>query len=96
MIALSSRNSLLNKHNLKKISKISKDLLNFKKIIPYNSNNLLKILNNKKKQLQKNFNIKIEYLELRNSTNLKQTNYYKKSKLFFAYFVNKVRLIDNF
>ena len=96
MIALSSRNSLLNKHNLKKISKISKDLLNYKKIIPYNSKNLLKILSNKKKQLQKNFNIKIEYLELRNSINLKQTNYYKKSRLFFAYYINKVRLIDNF
>ena len=96
MIALSSRNSLLNKKNLKKISKISKDLLNFKKKIPYNSKNLFKILNYKKKQLQKNFNIKIEYLELRNSINLKQTINFKKSKLFFAYFINKVRLIDNF
>jgi pantoate--beta-alanine ligase len=96
MIALSSRNSLLNKENLKKISKISKDLLNFKKKIPYNSNNLFKMLNHKKNQLQKNFNIKIEYLELRNSINLKQTVNLKKSKLFLAYFINKIRLIDNF
>ena len=54
------------------------------------------MLNYKKKQLQKSFNIKIEYLELRNSINLKQTIDFKKSKLFFAYFINKIRLIDNF
>ena len=42
------------------------------------------------------YNIKLEYLELRNEKDL--TIYKKKNKfrLFIAYYINKVRLIDNF
>ena len=42
------------------------------------------------------FNIKLDYLELRNKFNLKVSNKVKNSKLFVAYYINKVRLIDNF
>ena len=42
------------------------------------------------------FNIKFDYLELRNIFNLKVSNKVKNSKLFIAYYINKVRLIDNF
>ena len=49
-----------------------------------------------KRKLINKFNIKIEYLECRNLINL-GTNLKKKSfKLFISYYINKVRLIDNF
>ena len=49
-----------------------------------------------KKELQNKFNIKIEYLEVRNKKNLTSMIKNKKIKLFVAYYINKVRLIDNF
>ena len=42
------------------------------------------------------FNIKIDYLEVRNKKNLTALTKNKKIKLFVAYYINKVRLIDNF
>jgi pantoate--beta-alanine ligase len=95
-IALSSRNLLLNEKNLQKLSMISKDLLNFKKKISFNSKSLSKLLDDKKKDLKKKFNIKIQYLELRDAVNLRRTFNRKQSKLFFAFFINTIRLIDNF
>ena len=50
----------------------------------------------KKNELKKKYGIKIDYLELRNIKNLKLTNTIKNAKIFVAYFINKVRLIDNF
>ena len=44
----------------------------------------------------KNFNIKIEYLECRNLINFKYQFKHKPFKLFIAYYLNDVRLIDNF
>ena len=46
--------------------------------------------------LKKNFNVKIDYLEIRKKDNLKSSSNIKNSKIFIAYFINKVRLIDNF
>jgi len=46
--------------------------------------------------LQKKFGIKIEYLEIRNEKTLTTSTKNKKIKLFVAYYINKVRLIDNF
>ena len=46
--------------------------------------------------LEKKFNCKIQYLELRNKKNFKKTNKLKNSKLFVSFFLKKVRLIDNF
>ena len=43
----------------------------------------------------KKYKIKIEYLELRNVINLKKSNTIKNSKLFIAYYINEIRLIDN-
>ena len=48
-----------------------------------------------KNDLEKKFNINIEYLELRNIYNLKLSSVVNKSKLFVAYYLNGVRLIDN-
>ena len=50
----------------------------------------------KKELLKKNFDIKIDYLEIRKKNNLKTSLDIKNSKIFIAYFINKVRLIDNF
>ena len=94
-LALSSRNLLLNKNNLIKAGKIAKNLISFKKKL-IKKNNINKLIFNKKKELKKLFNTNIEYLELRNKNNLKITNNKKNSKLFVAYYLNKIRLIDNF
>ena len=54
------------------------------------------MLANKKNELIKTYKINIDYLELRNSNNLKTSNNIKNSRIFIAYYINKVRLIDNF
>ena len=93
-VALSSRNFLLNKSNLAIAANIYKKLANIKKNIKKNKNiqNFLKI---QKKQLKNNYKIKIDYLELRNVNNLKISSTKKNSRLFIAYFLSNVRLIDN-
>ena len=48
-----------------------------------------------KKQLEINYKIKIDYLELRKEKNLKLAINDNNSRLFIAYYLNKVRLIDN-
>ena len=63
-VALSSRNFLLNKSNLKVASNIYKKLKNIKKNINKNKN-ILDFLNSQKKELRNNYKIKIDYLELR-------------------------------
>ena len=93
-VALSSRNNLLSKENLALASKLVKKLINIKKTIKLkkNKNRYLKTV---KKDLEKKFNINIEYLELRNMYNLKLSSVINKSRLFVAYYLNGVRLIDN-
>ena len=49
-----------------------------------------------KNELKKKYNIKIEYLELRNIKSLKFSKKNKNARLFIAYYLNKIRLIDNF
>jgi len=60
------------------------------------NNQLYNYLLIKKKELEKKFNVKIDYLEVRNEKNLTTLNKKKKNRLFIAYYINKVRLIDNF
>ena len=94
-LALSSRNLLLKKDNLIKAGKIAQNLISFKK--KFSKKKILKkeILK-KKKELIKKFNLNIEYLEIRNKKNLQPTYKIKNSKIFIAYYLNKIRLIDNF
>ncbi len=42
------------------------------------------------------YRIKIEYLEFRDEKNLKLNNFNSKYRLFIAYNIMSVRLIDNF
>ena len=93
-VALSSRNHLLSKLNLKIAASIYKKLANIKKIIK-NNENPSNFLKSQKKELRNNYKIKIDYLELRNENNLKVSSTKKNSRLFIAYYLNNVRLIDN-
>ena len=94
-LALSSRNLHLSKAELTKAGNIATNIIYFKKKIK-NKKNLKKILLEKKKELNKMFNISIEYIDLRNKINLCKSNKVKNSKIFLAYYLNKIRLIDNF
>ena len=49
----------------------------------------------KKRELNKLYNIKLEYLELRNINNFKLSNNFKNSKIFIAFYSGRIRLIDN-
>ncbi len=94
-LALSSRNLLLNRNQLTKASKISKSIIEFKKKLNKKKDNK-KLILIKKKELKKLYKINIEYFEMRNIKNLQISNKVKDSKIFIAYYLNKIRLIDNF
>ena len=94
-IALSSRNVLLSKTDIKKSSYIANLILNFKRNMKRNISfkkhlkNIIHKINNIKK-------IKIEYLEIRNKINLSKHYNRNNFKIFIAYYNNKIRLIDNY
>ena len=94
-LALSSRNSLLTKIELKKAGKFIQEVFSLKRKLGL-TKNIEKVLRNKKKEFNDLFGVNIEYLELRNKKNFKTTKTFKNSKLFLAYYINKIRLIDNF
>ena len=94
-LALSSRNTLLKKDDLINAGKISKSLIIFKRKL-LNKKNLNNLILMKKNELKKKYDVKIDYLELRNIKNLKLTNKIQNAKIFIAYSINNVRLIDNF
>ncbi len=94
-LALSSRNNRLDNIGLKTARSISKNIYNLKKILK-KEKNIQKILSSKKKELDILKNVKIEYLELRNKFTLKKTKKLRNSKIFIAYHINDIRLIDNF
>ena len=93
-VALSSRNLLLKKRSLNIAANIFIELKKIKKNIK-KQKNIEEYLKRKIKYLTRKNNIKIDYLELRNEKNLVNSKVVHKSKLFIAYYINKVRLIDN-
>jgi len=95
-VALSSRNSLLNNANLKTAGLIANGLFILKSKINKDKNQSKSLIKIVKKELIKKFNIKIEYMECRNSITLSKNLYNKPFRLFVAYYLNGVRLIDNF
>ena len=94
-VALSSRNSLLDLENLNKVGEISLALIKLKNLINNNMKDK-KLIKKIKIDLIKKFKIKIEYLECRNLINLNTNLKNKPFKLFVAYYLKGVRLIDNF
>jgi len=94
-LALSSRNLLLKKNELNEVEKISKNFLNLKNKIKH-TKNINQFLKKTKNDFERFFNIKIEYLENRNTDDLSLSNKYNGSKIFLAYYYKDVRLIDNF
>ncbi len=93
-VALSSRNFLLDKFNLAIAANIFKKLVYIKKNLKKNKNisNFLRI---KKNELTDYYKVKIDYLELRNIKDLKLSKTTNNSRLFIAYYLNNIRLIDN-
>ena len=89
----SSRNKLLNKKEISRGRKISSILRNFYLNIKKNKKNISKL-----KQVYNEISKyadKIEYLEIRNQNDLKKKFTKRNFKLFIAYYINKIRLIDN-
>ena len=84
-----------NKKDLIKAGKISKNLIYFKKKM-LNKKKIDKLVLTKKKELEKLYNISFEYFEIRNKKNLEISKDFNNSKLFIAYYLDKIRLIDNF
>jgi pantoate--beta-alanine ligase len=96
MVALSSRNNLLNKTNLDTLRLVTNELINLKNIIYKNKKKSNELIFKHKKDLIKKYKVKIEYLECRNIVNLRKNIHNKTFKLFIAYYLDNVRLIDNF
>jgi len=94
-VALSTRNNLLNNNDLTKVGLISTIIKKIKPLIK-KKKSPTKYLNVLKKKLIVKFDIKIDYLEVRNEYNLQKLERKKRYRIFIAYFINKVRLIDNF
>ena len=95
-VALSSRNNLLNKTNLITAGLIANELFDLKLLINKDKKKSKSLITIKKNKLIKDFDIKIEYLECRNLIDLSLNIQKKPFKIFVAYYLNKVRLIDNF
>jgi len=92
--ALSSRNLLLSNKEINKARNLTNHIFDFKNKLK-NQKNIFKLLQQKKRKLEKLFDVKVEYLELRKIENLKISSKTQSSKIFIAYFINEVRLIDN-
>ena len=95
-IALSTRNKLLKKRSFEKASEIVLFLKKIKYKSKLDGSKLAFNLPNYKKELEKKYKIKIEYLEFRDEKNLKLNNFKNKYRLFVAYKIDNVRLIDNY
>jgi len=92
-LPLSSRNLLLSKKNFYKSKSISCFLLKFHKILKKNFKNKNKLEKIKNDILKTG--VKLEYFELRNKNNLSKKYNKNNFKIFLAYYIKNVRLIDN-
>ena len=80
---------------IQKASFLSKSLIKLKRNL-VDSKKIKQNLKIQIKYYEKLLKIKIEYLELRSIKNLKISNTVRGSRLFVAYYIDNVRLIDNF
>jgi len=94
LLAFSSRNFLLNKENLKIASLISIKINKIRNLIKKNLKNLKKLKIIRKEIIS--LGAKLEYLEVRNKNNLTKKINKSNFKIFIAYYLKNIRLIDNF
>ncbi len=92
--AYSSRNYLLTKGGLLKLKLVSKIMLNFYNLLKKDLKNKKKINIIKNKLILNK--IKIEYLEIRDKNYLSIKTNKKNFKVFFAFYLNNIRFIDNY
>ena len=90
----SSRNLLLKKNDIKNATLIINYVKNFRNLIIKKKINFNELINSKKKILR--YCQKIDYLEIRNKKNLSMNFNRKNFKIFIAFYINNIRLIDNF
>ena len=91
--ALSSRNQLLIKEDLYKLSEIFKILKSFKLRLKKNFKYKYKISD--VKNLIRKMGVKLEYLELRDKHTLSKNCNKSNFKIFISYYYKKIRFIDN-
>ncbi len=91
-LAYSSRNGLLNQKSIKASALLVSNVKKLFNLLKKNLNN--KILINEFMNKNKLFNI--EYLELRSKNNLSKKINKKNVKIFIAFYIQGIRLIDNF
>ena len=93
-MSFSSRYSTFSKDEKSKFKKcaqiINANLLKLKRDFDH------KILDNIKKELRSYGISKIDYFEVRNEEDLSLSIKNERSRLFIAFYLNKVRVIDNF
>ena len=90
----SSRNFLLTKKDIKKASFVSTAVYRYFISIKKNFKNIININKVRKNIISKK--IKTDYFEIRNRVNLSKKFNKKNFKIFIAYYVSGIRLIDNF
>ena len=88
------RNFLLSKTDIKKASLISNMVKRFYLLTKKNFKNIKKIKDLKKRIESEK--IKIEYLEIRNKVNLSTKIKKSNFKIFISFYIDNIRLIDNF
>ena len=93
-LAYSSRNLLLNKNDLLKASKVPSTIKNLYNQIKRKFYHSKKLINIKKQFF--NDGINIEYIEIRNKYDLSKKFNRKNFKIFVAFYIKNIRLIDNF
>ena len=93
LVPHSSRNSLLTKKDIYKSAFVSKSIHKFYFTLKKDFNKINNIHN--LKNIIKSKKIKTDYLEIRNKNNLSKKFNRKNFKIFIAYYLKNVRLIDN-
>ena len=92
MLAYSSRDELLSNSDIIEAGNISNFIIKLKK-----KNKKYNLVRKKIISYLKSKKIKYDYIENFNITNFKTTNTLnKKSRIFIAFYINKIRLIDNY
>ena len=93
-VPFSSRNYLISKNKIKICSQVSKKIISLKKKI-LNKYIYKKEIKKCKNYLINKYAIRIDYLEARNEKNMSTYKNKGKFRLFIAYHIDNVRLIDN-